>query len=229
MPLQRYNDARAVVHAALGFHGLMGSLAHTAYPTDADWRRGTAFQSHLNSTRGAIRKSALSRQEKLQALQALDILEQAAHAILDAQQTDVSAIAATLRRVEPLLSSISHSVGRAHADAMLSVLHKIQADSTEKEWANVLVVVTGPSTPRRNNLETAIVAAVLGQENLGKRIFYAENIFSVDGALSHLQSLMGDRELSQLTFDRPYRMWEDLFAPVSKELIGTEFYTELPR
>ena len=228
VPLQRYNDARAVVHAALGFHGLMGSLAHTANLSDADWRRVTAFQSHLHSTRAAISHSALSRQEKSQALQVLDILDQAAQDSLDAQQIDVSAIAVTLRRVEPLLSSISHSVGHAHAESMLAVLQKVQADASEQEWNSVLAVVTGPATPRRNNLETAIVASALGKELIGKRIFYSENIFSVDGALSHLQTLVGDQELSRLTFDRPYRMWEDLFAPVSLELLGKPFDAALP-
>jgi len=84
-------------------------------------------------------------------------------------------------------------------------------------------------TPRRNNLETAIVASVLGKEHLGTRIFYSENIFSVDGALAYLQTLVGDRELSRHVFGAPQRMWEDLFAPVSRTLVEGDFYTELAR
>src|SRR5690606_20096970 len=34
VPLQRYNEARAVVHVVLGFHGLMGSIANEATPND---------------------------------------------------------------------------------------------------------------------------------------------------------------------------------------------------
>src|SRR5690606_25854051 len=92
---------------------------------------------------------------------------------------------------------------------------------------NAVAVVTGPMTPRRNNLETAVVAAALGAEHLGTRIFYTENIFSVDGALSYLQTVIGDQELSQNVFNDPQRMWEDLFAPVSRELVGRDFYSVL--
>jgi len=106
-------------------------------------------------------------------------------------------------------------------------LKKVQADASPQEWANVVAVVTGPMTPRRNNLETAIVASVLGKEHLGTRIFYSENIFSVDGALDYLQIVAGDQELSRDVFGDPQRMWEDLFAPVSRTLVEGDFYTEL--
>lgn len=228
VPLQRYNEARAIVHAALGFHGLMGGLAHAGAP-QADWSRVQAFMANLEHTRRAAALSTLAPAEKRQAAQVLDILRDASRQALEARTIDEDSIAATLRRTEPVLTALSESVGHAHADAMLAVLRNIQADAAEAEWDKVVVVVTGPMTPRRNNLETAVVAAALGEQHLGTRIFYSENIFSVDGALGYLQALMGDRELSQHVFGTPHRMWEDLFAPVSRTLVERDFYTELGR
>lgn len=226
--LQRYNEARAVVHAALGFHGLMGTLAHAA-PGEADWQRAENFLLMLERTRLAVVRSALSPGEQNQARQVLDILHQASRSALADRVIHADTIAATLRRAEPLLSAMSESVGHAHAEAMLAVLQGIEADATEEEWKEVVAVVTGPMTPRRNNLETAIVAAALGPQHLGTRIFYSENIFSVDGALAYLRTLAGDRELSQNVFGTSHRMWEDLFAPVSRTLVEGDFYTELGR
>ncbi len=225
VPLQRYNEARAIVHAALGFHGLMGSLAHAG--EGADWARVESFLLHLERTRLAAEHSTLIRAEKAQAAQVLDILRRASSEALAKRTIDENTIASTLRHTEPLLLAMTDSVGQAHAEAMLAVLRRIQSDATEQEWQNVVAVVTGPTTPRRNNLETAITAAALGAQHLGSRIFYSENIFSVDGALAYLQTLVGDRELSQHVFGTPHRMWEDLFTPVSRKLVEQEFYTEL--
>ena len=232
VPLQRYNDARAIVHAALGFHGLMNSLKHAsgahAHST-ADWQRVQAFRSALQQTERSIAGSQLTANEKAQARQALSILDMAAAEAISARTIAPAALAATMQRAEPLLSDLAVSVGRAHGKALQSALNRAKADATEEEWRQAVAVVTGPMTPRRNNLETAAVAAVLGSEHLGTRIFYAENIFSVDGALSYLQTLVGDRELSLQVFGEPHRMWEDLFAPVSRELVAEEFYTDLAR
>lgn len=225
VPLQRYNEARAIVHAALGFHGLLGSLAHAG--GGADWGRVETFLLNLERTRLAAEHSTLTRAEKTQAAQVLDILCRASSEALSRRAIDESVIANTLRDTEPLLLAMAGSVGQAHAEAMLAVLRHIQSDATEQEWQGVVAVVTGPTTPRRNNLETAIVAAALGEQHLGTRIFYSENIFSVDGALAFLQTLVGDRELSRHVFGTPHRMWEDLFAPVSRTLVEKEFYTEL--
>ena len=67
----------------------------------------------------------------------------------------------------------------------------------------------------------------MGKELLGERIFYAENINSVEGALGFLQTLVGDSQLSEAVFKDPTRMWRDLFAPVSRQYVSEDFYTEL--
>lgn len=228
VPLERYNQARAVVHAALGFHGLMNQLAAAA-PGQANWQGVDAFLHDVEQARRNISLTSLSKEEKALATQLLNLVGTAARDAKKAGSVKPETVTAVMRQAEPLLTRISLSIGRAHAGAMLNVLDRVRANATDDEWQKAVAVVTGPMTPRRNNLETAVVAAALGAELLGERIFYSENIFSVDGALAYLQTVMGDRELSQNVFGNPNRMWEDLFAPVSMELLGQEFYTELGR
>lgn len=246
VPLQRYNEARAVVHAALAFHGLMSQLAERtdeASPpantpvqtsqhmdgavSDRPDARLTAYLTDLDHARRGLNASTLTREEKQTARKVLDILEQAARETDRSGRVSSADVQRTLRLAEPHLSALAGSIGRAHAAHLQTVLKQIKAASTEAEWQNAVAVVTGPMTPRRNNLETAAVASIMGAQLIGERIFYAENIFTVDGALSYLQTLVGDRELSINTFGQPHRMWEDLFAPVSRGLIEDDFYTEL--
>jgi hypothetical protein len=229
VPLQRYSDARSIMHAALGFHGLMNTLAHDDELTEADWSRVEALLRDIERTEHALTNTQLTRKEKQLAARALDTLAAACRRALETRVVTPAAVATTLRRSEPALSALSTSVGHAHAEALVTVLRQVQAHATPQEWKEVVAVVTGPMTPRRNNLETAAVASVLGKEQLGTRIFYSENIFDVDGALSFLQTLVGDRELSQAVFGTPHRMWEDLFAPVAGTLVEGDFYTELAK
>ena len=227
VPTQRhYLDARAVVHAALGFHGLMGSLAHGA-PSATEWAQADAFRQNLGLARQMLGQTQLSPAERKLAREIIDLLDDATRRVLADRTITTAQIAATLGRSEPLLAQFADSVGQAHVHSLRNTLAKVRADATPEEWANVVAVVTGPMTPRRNNLETAIVASAIGKEHLGTRIFYSENIFTVDGALDYLQVVAGDRELSRDVFSDPHRMWEDLFAPVSRTLIDEEFYIEL--
>lgn len=232
IPLQRYNEARAVVHAVLGFHGLMGSIADEAVPnggrlTAQAAGRVRAFAGDLQQVRRLLARTALSPEEKAHAGTVLGQLDTACAALLAGGAISPTWLAETLRATEAPLMALADSVGHAHVAAMQSALKRAQADATPEEWASAVAVVTGPMTPRRNNLETAVVASVLGPEQLGTRIFYSENIFSVDGALAYLQTLVGDQELAEHVFGHPHRMWEDLFAPVSKRLVSEEFYTNL--
>lgn len=226
VPMQRYTESRAIVHAVLGFHGLMNTLAR-ADSHAPDWEQLNAFRRDLQRVRQTVEFTALSRNEKSQALEIIERLDAASRGAASARSVTPAEIAETLGRSQPLLAEFSESVGHAHADAMRSVLQKVQSDATPEEWANVVAVVTGPMTPRRNNLETAVVVSALGREHLGTRIFYSENIFTVDGALGYLQTVAGDEELSRNVFGNSERMWEDLFAPVSRTLVEGDFYTEL--
>lgn len=234
VPLQRYNEARAVVHAVLGFHGLMGSVANEATPNDGRLSeqatgRIQTFASEIERVRRLLPRTTLSSAEKAHARVVLNQLDQACREALARGAVSSDWIAEVLRPTEAPLMALAESVGNAHVAAMQGALKRAQADATAEEWANAVAVVTGPMTPRRNNLETAIVASVMGPEHLGTRIFYSENIFSVDGALAYLKTLVGDKELSEHVFGKPYRMWEDLFAPVSRGLVSEDFYTDLPK
>ena len=223
--LTYYTEIKSISHVVLGFHGLMMQLVQAG--DGAGWNRAEHFLTNLEALRGTLTQTVLDTTEQQQITLLLEALEQTTRQALATRQITPDVVKATLQSTRPVIDALVISAGQRHVREMKKTLDQIQANVTAEEWAAAIAVVTGPMTPRRNNLETAIVASALDKANLGTRIFYAENIFSIDGALAYLQTVLGDRELSGHVFDDPYRMWQDLFAPVSRTLVDDSFYTEL--
>lgn len=225
VPLSHYTQVKSLLHTLLGFHGLMMSLS--AQGSQADWNRLDVFLAQLKTLNQTVSATSLDADEKTQALALIQSLEQFATRALTERHIDLNKLRKTLQSTQPSISALAMSAGKRHAHGMTQILTAIQSKASAQEWNEVVAVVTGPMTARRNNLETAIVASVLGTQHLGTRIFYAENIFSVEGALNYLQTVRGDQELSQSVFDTPFCMWQDLLAPVSRTLVDQSFYTDL--
>ena len=223
--LTHYTEIKSISHAVLGFHGLMMQLVQAG--DGAVWNRAEHFLANLEALHGTLTQTVLDTTEQQQVNLLLEALEQTTRHALATRQITPDVVKATLQSTRPVIDALVISAGQRHVLAMQKTLDQIKASVTAEEWAAAIAVVTGPMTPRRNNLETAVVASALGTANLGTRIFYAENIFSIDGALAYLQTVLGDRELSVHVFDDPYRMWQDLFSPVSRTLVDDSFYTEL--
>ena len=225
--LTDYNQVKAMMHGVLGFQGIMRTTAEARGA--ADWSDVAEFLGQLQQVRALIPDTALTATGKTRVASAYDRLIAVTQRALDSRTIAVKTGRSTLREVRPRMMPEVKWIGRRHAHDVEAALLAAKADATKAEWASVVAVVTGPMTPRRDNLETAVVARVLGEDLLGSRIFYSENLFSTSQALSYLGTVLGDSEFSVDMFDSPTRMWRDLFAPVSREWVGDDFYTALAR
>lgn len=187
--------------------------------TGGAWARDTA-----SDTTAAVLETlnqeyrALYREGTQQVLDSLPL-------VLVVQNHTITAVRGEQRKLYPVpLQRYNEARAVVHAalgfQGLMAGQIRRQESGQDAEWVRVDAFVT-------DNLETAATASSLGVDKLGRRIFYSENIFDVDGALAYLRTLVGDQALSEDAFGRPQRMWEDLFAPVSRELINTDFYTEL--
>ena len=225
--LTGYNQVKALMHGLLGYQGLMRTTA--AAGAGADWANVEAFLGQLEQARALIGQTVLTGADRARVRGAYDELIRSVEGALATRSITVREVRQTLRTARPGMIPAVVWIGRRHAKDMEGALLSARRDATAREWASVVAVVTGPMTPRRDNLETAVTAKVLGPELLGSRIFYSENLFSVAQAMSYLGTVLGDSEFSVDTFDSPTRMWRDLFAPVSKEWVPRDFYTALAR
>jgi hypothetical protein len=225
--LTGYNQVKALLHGLLGYQGLMRVTA--AAGPNANWDDVETFLGQLQQARALIAQTVMPSAERAKVRSAYDTLIRSVEAALAARSITVRQVRETLRTARPGMIPAVVWIGRRHANDMEAALLSVRGDATAREWGTVVAVVTGPMTPRRDNLETAVTAKVLGPELLGSRIFYSENLFSVPQAMSYLGTVLGDSEFAVDTFGSPTRMWRDLFAPVSKEWVPRDFYTALAR
>ncbi len=223
--LTAYTQVKSLLHAVLGFQGLMRTTA-AAGPV-ADWSQVANLAGDLTAARDLIPLTDIPVDQQSDVVRAYSLMIDAANEAITMQAAPVDDIQSTLRRVRSLVYPTILWIGREHAGNMKSVLQTVKRDATEREWNRAIAVVTGPMTARRDNLETAVTARVLGPEKLGSRIFYAEGVFSASGALSYLSTVIGDAQFSEDMFDSSTRMWRDLFSDTSRDFVARDFYTAL--
>lgn len=223
--LTAYTQVKSILHAVLGYQGLMRSMI-AAGPA-ADWTQVDALIASLREARSLIPATKLPIEHQTQVIAAYDTLITSAERARARESITLAQQRAALRSAEEDIYPSVLWVGRHHARNMKSVLQTVKRNVTPRAWERAVAVVTGPMTPRRNNLETAVTAKMLGPDKLGRRIFYSENLFTTRDALSYLGSVLGDSQFSKDMFDSWTRMWEDLFADVSSQYVARDFYTAL--
>lgn len=223
--LTAYTQVKSVLHAALGFQGLMRTTLEAG--ESADWAEIEHLIQSLDQGRALIPSTELPSNLQVQVVGAYDRMIATAQKAVETRSVSSTEIRQTLQSVEELIYPSVLWIGQKHAKNIKSVLQTAKKDSTGNEWKQAVAVVTGPMTARRDNLETAVTARVLGPEKLGSRIFYAEGVFSTNGALSYLSTVLGDAQFSQDMFDSSTRMWRDLFSDTSRLYVESDFYTSL--
>ena len=223
--LTAYTQVKSVLHAVLGYQSLMRSTIRAG--AAADWTKVATLIGELQQARALIPQTLIPVHLQPGVIGAYDTLIASAQQALAGQSITLSQERAALGSAKEGIYPAVLWIGRAHARNMKSVLQTVKGSVPAQDWRRAVAVVTGPMTPRRDNLETAVTARMLGPEKLGVRIFYSENLFSTTDALNYLGTVIGDSQFSQDMFDSTTRMWRDLFADVSAEYVARDFYTAL--
>lgn len=220
-----YTQVKSVLHGLLGFQGLMRSTV--AAGQQPDWAQVEQLIGQLEAARALIPDTQIPADLQPGVLRAYDTLIGTAQRARDRRWVTHRNVESALRSARDGVMPAVLWIGREHARDIRSVLQTAKRTATPEEWERVVAVATGPMTPRRDNLETAVTAKVIGPQWLGSRIFYAENLFSTKDALNYLGTVLTDAQFSQDMFESSTRMWRDLFAPVSREYVAQDFYTAL--
>jgi len=223
--LTAYTQVKSVLHAVLGFQGLMRSTV--AAGQQPDWAEVEQLIGQLQDARALIPSTLIPEDLQPGVVGAYDTLIDTAQRALDRRWVTHRNVESALRSARDGVMPAVLWIGREHARNIRSVLQTAKRDATPEEWSRVVAVATGPMTPRRDNLETAVTAKVLGPQWLGSRIFYSENLFSTTDALNYLGTVLTDAQFSEDMFESSTRMWRDVFAPVSREYVADGFYTAL--
>lgn len=113
--------------------------------------------------------------------------------------------------VKPVMRN-ADTAARAQLDGLHALVQKWRALLGEEAWKRTYVIVLAPRQARPGSLQYAYFQRSLGWKEEGKRLFYAENIFSAEGAVRLLGTILLDRGASVAFFAKPLRLERDLLA-----------------
>jgi hypothetical protein len=131
-----------------------------------------------------------------------------------------------MRTARPIVDRIVTWSGTTYAAAFLNTLRTVRRDAGEAAWKRAWAVVGSSPAATRDNLETGIMMKALGRSSLGHRLFVSQNQFDPPSLLASVSGLYYDQTLARTLFNDPFRMWRDLFAPVTLHLTGAGFYPQ---
>ena len=117
-----------------------------------------------------------------------------------------------MRALAPLILADAAEAARVQLDAIDADLRPWWQGLSDTERRSTYVVVLGPKTPREGNLAYTYFVNLLGRQQDGYRVIYAEGIFDEAGAEALLAQLLTDRRLSADFFVDERRMERDILA-----------------
>ena len=97
------------------------------------------------------------------------------------------------------------------------------------QWSQLRIVIPGAALPRQNSLAVQYFAKLLGERGEGRRIVYAESLFTESQALKLLGTHLLDTEIGVDFFSDPWRMHRDALGTAAAEYLEQlEFPGETP-
>lgn len=218
-------EIKSALHATLAFQGLMNVAATT--PDDNVWTKVAQFHADVSQIEGMVERSDADIVTRSATLAALRELQKGIKAALGQKAVTKQQVVDTLHSARPHLMQAVNKIGEVSVEQMTVVFRTIKEKVSPEVWDKAVVVVPGPATARIDNMAVMAAMRVLGQEALGRRIFYSEGIYDDKGITAFVQLLMRDKRFSEMLFDDPYRMWRDLFADTSRQYINHDYFTSL--
>lgn len=226
-PVESIPKIKGLMHSVLGAHGAWGLLRAAGDAKDA------------HETVATISKAL--EEAKLRALKELpeEIVEPATRVLSelinlsDGWRSGKPATADdfpdALGRVQPYLQQVIQFTGVSAYKSLLTSFQQFHAETNPKELNEYIIGVCGPGQGRRDNIEIAAAAAVMGKDAIGLRLFYLENALTIPDGLKSVASILIEKSLGQAVFNDPYRMWRDLLADAAVEGFGASFFPQIGR
>lgn len=219
------SEIKSALHATLGFQGIMTLAAHQ--PSDLVWGRVGQLRDDLVALETLLPRSAAPSTVREAVQINVRTMLQLAEKALTERAIDHAQVVAVLTDLRPAIWRTVDQLGHVAMAQMKAVFGSIRDRVSPSVWDQAIVVVPGPATARIDNLAVAAAVQALGPEQLGRRIFYSEGIYSDEAIRLYAKMLMRDQQLSSMLFDDPYRMWRDLFANVSRQYVNEAYFTPL--
>jgi hypothetical protein len=187
---------------------------------DATWHAKLAeLRPHVVAAQAALPDAGLSPQAAARDARMLETCLGLIDFHLAQDQLDLARLQAELRAIAPTILADAAEAARLQLDALDADLRPWWAGLPEEERASAYVLVLGPKTPREGNLAYTYFVDLVGREEAGRRVVYAEGAFDEAAADRLLATLATDRRLSTDFFADERRMERDILADGAEERV----------
>lgn len=206
-----YDQLKSLSHLPLGIAAAGLSAIET--PRDLSWRASlTDMKDKAIAAKARLDSSVLNQAQKQRQITIIDQSLAFIDDALSKSAIDPIALKNYTRAMAPLVLANTTDAANAQIAMLDQTVTDLGKSLSPDEWARAVVVITGPKTAREGNLQSQYFMFRLGEQRMGKRILYIENIFDEDQALSVLQTVLLDRKIGGLFFNDPSRMERDLLS-----------------
>lgn len=212
-----YTTLKSLSHLFLGAVGILQPYMDDGAAGEAQWR------PHLE----AIRREALAVEPHLEALGlagdslarnrvAIERLVAFIDGVLAEGNYSRAELTEMARGLAPFMLANAYDAARAQIDSLHAAVQAWRAERPPEDWDRVRVFVLGPRMPRQDNLQFTYFRLAMGEAAVDRRLIYAENVFSQEGAMKLLGTILADRTLAEITFGDEMRMDRDLLGDAAK-------------
>jgi hypothetical protein len=191
---------------------------------DAAWRGELeGLRPRIAAARGALPSAGLSPEATARSQRMLEASLGLIDVYLSLGVPSRTRLEADMRALAPLILADAAEAARLQLEAIDADLRPWWAGLTDAERARTYVLVLGPKTPRDGNLAYTYFVNLLGRQQDGYRVIYAEGVYDEPGAEALLAQLLTDRRLSADFFVDERRMERDILADGAEHWVLEHF------
>ncbi len=125
--------------------------------------------------------------------------------------------------VGPILLGDLYDASNAELGSLDELVKRWRREMNDTEWQQLYVVVLGLGRPRERHPPYDYFLRLLGKDAEGSRLFHADNVTDVAGALDLLATTVNDRRLAAAFFNDPSRMDQGLMRESTKRHLDKMF------
>lgn len=216
-----YHEVKAVSHLPLALYVMLARYADR--PVDAAMieqlatLRAKAAASEAEFSGLAGWDEALKENNRDIVASSLALIDK----VTAARTVSGEELTAYARATRPAILYNVEVAARAQIDGLAELLGQWRAELGADAWNRARVVVLTTRQAREGNLQYAYFRHVMGAEAEDVRLFEAENIGDVDGAMRLLGTILLDRGAGVAFFDSTTRLERDLLANAAASYIDT--------
>lgn len=226
-PVESLPKIKGLMHSVLGAHGAWGLLRAAGDATEAKYTAATLGKALQEAKSRAIKE--LPEEIIEPATRVLSELIDLSDGWRLGKPATADDFPSALVRAQPDLQRVIQFTGVAAYKSLLTSFQQFHDETNPKELNDYIIGVCGPGQGRRDNIEIAAAAAVMGKDAIGLRLFYLENALTIPDGLKSVASILIEKSLGQAVFNDPYRMWRDLLADAAVEGFGASFFPQIGR